>query len=435
MSIPDQHTPPRSQNAFVPRPCVTILFAVTGFLSPLFAVEPVIQIDSKASYYTVKPHPYIDTGGNSEGMLFNTVISACRTITTSTQLLLDYRLRGTNHNNLFPELQLPFDNYLYAGILDYELIVIFQAGFSNEILPYAQAFSMPYYRHLFGAYYLPEMVNSVNGAWKYENTRVEISTKATMFRSTYELIPGDPYTSPSIALQPPFGRFNETDLWTDLAGSFSLNDDFGLNAGWLHKDDLTKYNGYNINRVWGGISGDHQLLKSKMQIEWHVRERLLQSAVMQGEDYATGLATDLSLKLVKRQKRNLFLKGLTRMELGQQIHKVFYQAQISKLFRDNSTLGFDYFGTTGVLFPRQGARVACMIMLSRRLGISPVLEGFMSMLPGESSMRFYRSDMKLELQYSLRPRMELYAGWNSRYYDRHPLFASRSSMYTGLNAW
>lgn len=412
-----------------------VLFVATGFLFPLMAVEPIIQLESKAAYFMVKPHPFIDTGRNSEGMLLNTTISACRTITTSTQLLLDYRLRGTNHTNLFPEYQLPFNNYLYAGILDYELIGVFLAGFSNEILPYAQAFPTPCYRQFLGAYYLPEMINTVNGAWKYENTRMEISSKATMFRFTYKLIPGDPYTQPFIALSPPFGRYNESDLWTDIAGSFSLNDDFGLNAGWLRKDDLTGYNGYDINRFWGGISGDHRMLKSKMQIEWFARERLLQSAVMQGDTYATGLATDLSCRIVKRQKGNLYLKGLARMELGQQIHKVFYQAQINKLFKNNSMLGFDYFGTTGVLFPRQGAKVAGTIMLFPHLGISPGFEGFMSIVPGESSLRFYRSDMKLELQYSLKPRMEFYTGWNLRSYDRHPLFASRSSIYTGLNAW
>jgi hypothetical protein len=423
------------RDALVRHSCLAALVAATGSLFPLNAVESVVQAESRASYFTVKPHPFIDTGRNSEGMLFTTGISARGAVTEGTQLLLDGRLRGTNKNDLFPERQLPFNSYLYAGVLSDQPIGTFGAGFSNEMTPYARTFPVPFYLHHFGAYYKPEMANAADAAWNYKNDRLEISSKATVFRSTYSLIPGDPFTPPTVALQPPFGRYDETDLWSDLAGSLSIADDFGINAGWLRKDDLAAYNGYDISRLWGGVSGDHKLLRSKLQVAWHARERLLQSEIMQGNGYATGLATDLSLKMVKRQKGNLFLKGLARTELGRNIHKIFYQAQISKLFKNNSTLGIDYFGTAGVLFPRQGARIAGTVMLSRRLGVSPGIEGFMSMLPGESSMRLYRSDIKVELQYSLLPRMELSAGWNSRYYDRHPLFASRSSIYTGLNAW
>ena len=428
MAIRENVTPRRSSKSLPLKIMALMLFMFPGLSATLFARETLIQFEGKSSYFFVQPRlHYVDSLYHAEGFLLNSNLYSTRYFSESTSLQFEHRLRGIRPDKLFPEEVLPFDNYMCAGLRAVGEVSTFQAGYSNELFPYAQQSIPPHFLPLKAM--LPEMLNAVNGSYNVQNDIVSFDVKSTFFILNYKYKPSDPLAPP------PYRESRDADLWTDLKGEIYFLEDFTLGAGWLRKNDLNNYTGYGIDRFWAGLSGEHQLFRRKLMLEWEAGERLLQSAVVKMNEYAVGQATDGSLKLLWRKSSTFFIKGGAQLELAANLHKLYWQAQLRKLSGSNSSFDLGYFATSGVLFPRQGISSAGKFLLASHFGLAPGVEVYFSRFTGESAFRYYRSDLRLEFLFPVINRLEMFAGGGYRHFERHPLFSTRGAVFAGLRSW
>ena len=405
---------------------VRIFCMLVCLSAALYARETLTQFDSRSSYFFVQPLRHVDPT-YTEGFLFNSDIQSTRYVSEATSLQFEHRLRGTNNNGLFPEQMLPFDNYLFAGIRSLGEVSTFEAGYSNELFPYAKPEITPYFLPLNAMQ--PEMLNAVNGAYCLEHEYFTIDAKSTFFILKYKYKSSDPLAPP------PYRESRDADLWTDLRGEIYVFDDFTLSVGWLRKSDLNAYDGYGIDRFRAGLSGEHWLFKRKLLLLWQVEERLLQSTIAEMSGYAVGPATNLSMKLLWKLTSGLFIKGESCVRLSGNLHKMFYQAQLRKLLENNTSFDLGYFSTNGVLFPRQGIVGAAKIVTGPNFAFRPGAEVYFSRFAGEAAFRYYRTDLRMELLFPVVKRFELFVGGGYRFYRNHPLFASRGFVSAGLRSW
>jgi len=156
---------------------------------------------------------------------------------------------------------------------------------------------------------------------------------------------------------------------------------------------------------------------------------------MEAYGYAEGLATDVALRFLWRKRYDFFIKGITHLEMGDRLHKQLYEVMLRKTWKSGSSFDVSYFATSGALFPRQSVRIAAVSRFSDHFGIAYNLEGYISRLVMETAFRFYRTDVELELLVPLAGRIEAFAGAGYDYYDRHPLFSPRATLYSGLRTW
>jgi hypothetical protein len=404
---------------------------IASVVSAVRADEPLVQFEGKAAYSSMQALPYIAPSTNN-GLLFNTSLYSVRSFTDSLTLIFNHRLYGGDREPIFPEQVHPLDNYLYLA-LRMQGLGTWQVGASNDLYPFSKPFPTPYY--LPGQTVTPQMLNAVDGSWGLESERVRLRLMATYFIYNYELRPLNPFENPLVAQSPPYGEYHDADLWTDLSGGYTIAKEITFNAGTFLKNDLNAYNGYDINQYWAGMSGEDRFDRNRMILAWDARERFLQSRVMSSDGYADGLATDVALRFIWKKHSDFFIKGITRVEFAGRLHKQLYEAMLRKTWNNGSSLDFGYYATSGVLFPRHSVRIANTLRFSSHFGIAPSIEAFISRIAQESAFRYYRSDANLELLFPLKDRIEAFAGAGYSYYDRHPLFSPRATVYSGLRTW
>ncbi|HAJ78565.1 MAG TPA: hypothetical protein DCO75_02240 [Fibrobacteres bacterium] len=406
--------------------CAAAVIFTTGA-----AGETQILFDGTASYNSVEPHeksyPY-----TSNGMFYNTNLSVYKGITDSVSLELHQRLNAGNREPTFNELARPVDNYIYGGLI-INALGQWRAGASNELYPFAKSYPTPYilsYQTM-----TPQMLNAASGSWNLDGERLGLKAAATYFVYSYELKPLDPYTEYSMASAAPFGNKLDADLWTDASAGLDITDEIRVNAGTFFKRDFNDCNDYDITNFWAGFSGENTFNNNRCILSWDARERYLLSEVMSSSGYADGAITDCAARILWKKKKDFFIKGVTRIQIGRNLHKQLYEAFMRKTWDNGSSLDLCYYVTSSVLFPRHIIRITDRSMLSKRFGISPTIEAYICRVAGESAFRYSRSNLSLELLFPFKNRMEAFTGCGYKHFDRSPLFASRATVYAGLRTW
>jgi hypothetical protein len=281
----------------------------------------------------------------------------------------------------------------------------------------------------------PQMLNAATGSWNIDGEKIGLKAAATYFVYSYELKPLDPYTEYDIASVAPYGNKLDADLWTDASAGLNISDEIRVNAGTFFERDFNDCNDYDITNFWAGFSGENTFNNNRCILSWDARERYLMSEVMSSYGYADGAITDCAARILWKKKKDFFIKGVTRIQIGSNLHKQLYEAFMRKTWESGSSLDICYHATSGVIFPRHIIRITDRSMLSKRFGISPTVEAYISRVAGESAFRYSRSNLSLELLFPFKNRMEAFTGCGYKHFDRSPLFASRATVYAGLRTW
>jgi hypothetical protein len=395
------------------------------------AEETLTQYEGFITYSLLQSHQYVDPDG-SDGFLFNSKFNSTRIFSENLSLQFDHHFRGVNSSSLYPEDFYPNQNCMSAGIL-LSGFGNLQATYSNTLFPGAQTFPVPYYQA--GTETQSQMLNTVDGSWKIEKEWFHLSSEATTFIYNFRLKPADRYLSQAEAESPPYGDKRDVDLWAQISSGVDLPVDISVDVGTFIKNDLNGYDHYNIDMYWFGLAGEPQLKPNRLMLSWEVNEQYWQSKMMKESGYSTGLATDIMMRLLWRKSSELFIKGEIDVDVADQLFKQYYEFQLRKSWNRTSSFDIVYFATNGVLFPRQGLNLASALRLFDHFGFAPSASVYLSRLPSESEFRYYRSDVKLELLFPIRNRIELFSGAGYSNYDHHPLFSSRSSFFAGLRTW
>jgi hypothetical protein len=414
--------------------CLSIILITTILTTVNASDRWDFQFEGKTAYYSVDslPLPY-HSAPKTAGLLYNINVMSRLSILDSLKLLIDERLRAVSIDTLFPEQLYPFENYIYGG-LEYCGPGRITIGGSNTMFKNPKSFPTPWYSG--SSRIKPEMLNSVDGRWDLETERFNAGVSASYLMYNFTMQPNNLDIDSALRNSPPYGAQRDDDLWADLSAVFAFSDEISINAGGLTKLDFNTYDGYNLYRFWVGFSGDHQLNRNKVKIEWNLFERIAKSTLMEENGYATGLSTLLFSKLIWRIKSNFFIKGSVRGEFGKSLHKIYYEAQLRKTWDKGSSFDIGYIGSTGVLFPRYGLKIANRLALHSHFAIATSLAGYVN-CSNTNTYKYYRSDASLELLFPIKSKIniEFFCGGNIRHYDQHPLYASRRMICGGLRLW
>lgn len=407
------------------------LMAVLPFSAAnTYAGETGLQCEGRLSYNDIEPLRYVAPSGSS-GLLLDAKTTATLALHEQVTLFLDHRLRTVNPRDLFPEQLYPFENYVYGSM---ELIGpgTLILGGSHSLFRNAPSFPTPWY--LSTARITPKMLSAAEGSWNLETEPVSVAAEAVYSHYQYTMQPANTTIDSTIAALPPYGTQQDADLWADLSVAAHVTEELSIEAGGLTKQDFNGYDGYTIYRGLLGVSGNHQFDRNRIKFEWAVAERFLDNAVMKQSGYATGLSTRVATRLVWRLKKTFYLKGGAQAEFAQNLHKLFFEAQLRKTWDNGASIDLGYVSTFGVLFPRYGLRLASKIVITPHLALAPVIEGYAALF-NQSTYRYYRSNYDLEVLIPAGTRFEFFIGGGYRHYDRHPLFASRAMVYGGIRTW
>ncbi len=401
-----------------------------GLLFNSFA-ESSLQYDGAAGYTIVKPHQYADTNG-AEGFDINSYLYATRSFNKSVELAFQHMFSGSNNAGLYPERSLPI-THSAGGTLKLSGFGTLIIGAANDLYYKVKPLAVPYYPS--GTEMLPQMLTTGEGQWggEFEWFHGLANLYASMYN--FKLRPQDRYATQAAIEDAPYGKQHDVDLWADISAGVDIPLDIAVDAGMVVKDNLTENKNYDIYKYWLGLNGDHQFNRNRFLLSWDASEYYITSQMMKENGYADGLSTDIMARFVWRLKSDFFVKGEIDVDLADRMFKQYYELQMRKTWKQGSSLDLLYFATNGVLFPRQSLAINTVLRLHKHFGISPAAALYMSQVPSETTFRYYRSDMKIELLFPVNSRLDFYTGYNLTHYDRHPLFATRNSVCAGIRTW
>jgi hypothetical protein len=103
---------------------------------------------------------------------------------------------------------------------------------------------------------------------------------------------------------------HESDVWANGSLAFDLfNKQLWLKAAARIKDDLNKYNGYDISEYYTGIEGNARVFSNMLAISGNAYARYYESEIMHGKGYGDRLGSLSHLRLIVQIPSGFFIKG------------------------------------------------------------------------------------------------------------------------------
>ncbi|HEX3020571.1 MAG TPA: hypothetical protein VHP36_09720 [Chitinispirillaceae bacterium] len=405
---------------------------MTALCSYISAMESQIQMESKAAFVSTAPlSPFNTTEKN--GFALYTDFNVSRPFTENLSILFNQRLQGYGTKSVFPERQLPVENYIYAGIRLDGNYGILQLGESNQLFPDSKHLSMPNLPS--GTKLHPRMINGVDASWNIEKERFDVSATTTYFVNSFTLVPNNKSIDPVLIDLPPYGKAYDADLWTNINIGFLLFSPIRIEAGTLLKNDLNNSNSCNLNDYQLGLSATHAGARKKLFFDWALREHYLGSESVEAAGGSVGFSTQCIMRMMYKIKPKFLISCVSDIELSSDMLKLRYEASIRKQWKKGSTVNFSHCGTSGVLFPRQITSLKSTLRLFDHFGVAPDISIAFGKTGTDSRYKYYRSDYALELLFPLVNRIEAFGKYNFRQYSDHPLFSSRNIIALGIRTW
>lgn len=394
--------------------------------------EALFQVEVKGAYVSVDPHMYIDTNGRN-GFYITTDICAANSYSEKLSFIINQHFRGYGSEPVLPEIQIPIESYFYSGLRISNSTNMFQAGAANYLYPQSEPLSVPNLPQ--GSFYEPGMLNAIDLSWKSETDLIQFSTSGNYFVNSFTIFPDELYYDPYHTDNPPFGKANDADLWMDAVAGVSVFGDITTKGSIRYKDDLNRSKSENVMECQIGLEGEHVDARKRIFFTWKFFEHFFKcDAFAAGRRYPSLFSVFAARTIIKIQPKLIF-KGVFNSEFSSKVLKIQYEGAMRKQWKNGNSIDFVYYGTSGVLFPRQIVKIKTDVNICSHFGFAPRLMVAFGRVDAESGFRYYKSDYGIELFFPIVKRLEAFCDYDLSHFDNHPLFSSRNTVSAGIRTW
>lgn len=410
---------------YIPAIITSIIVATAG------AYETGLQFETNGGFVLqhssaqLEPEQYF-------GGAMNTTINAARRLSPFFSLFFgeQQRLAGKDINNW--QIAPNYNTLLAGGQWEGPGIVTLSAASTQYPFPesYTPSF-MPSFENL-----SPQWLNRGTIHWTAGNNNpVEFDGDLSYFNYQYELSQKNPDPLTPEFIEGRYGTQADNDLWGSLSLRGNLPADLYLQLVSRFKSDMEASSVYDLHNHTVSFGGFHGNRRSRVMVDWYLRERFVKSAAMFYNGYHDGFSTEAGIRPVLKLKTGIYLKGNAQFVIGDNIYRQYLELAFRRWWKSGTTIDLTWWNSWGGLFPRQCGDLRTTVYVTEEFGFTPSFSLYFGDIPAKGIYRFYRTDSGLELFLHFDGRTLLRFGGTYAHFDHHPHFGSGWQFYAGLRRW
>jgi hypothetical protein len=410
---------------------IVLIFILSGMLHSISAG---VQFDTRAIMSIVDE--YRDSAKVLRTLWgFQNVINAERKVNRSLSLQFRNHVDGGLRSLRLAERTVPFVNNVYLGLY-YEFVSSFHLGVSNDLIGAATTINPEYVDHGSSLKQRSLTAGTIGTQLVSRSRKVKFATDFNYFRLNYDL----EWNQDTNITVKDLSKAIDDDLWSDISFKVSPTKKFYFSFGSHLKNDFNKEDAFNYGDHYVEIGGDGVLkvFKRKVFVPWYLAEHYRVSEQLYYRNEAEGPATLFYIRpLIKGRKRR-YIKVAAKLDLSARMQKQMYEFTFRKASRKNSFFELGYWTVVGSYFPRRAIKANSALTLGI-FQVKPGVQFYYRRDIGESSYRYYRTDLALELLLQISKRSEFVSGFFYSNYNNLKLYKTvypaRGSIYLGFRKW